>query len=267
MATALSADGVELFYQRRGTGPRLLFLLGSGMTVDASGLLVDLFDRSFDLAVGDYRGLGRSGPPPGAYGMATCAADALAVMDAAGWSSARVLGVSFGGMVAQELAVTAPRRVESLALLCTSPGGAGGSSYPLHELAGLSDAERADRGRLLLDRRFEPAWLASHPGDRALADAMADRGRTEGHPEDPSTETGRRLQLEARRTHDVWDRLDRIACPTFVACGRFDGIAPPPNSAAIASRIAGAELHTYEGGHAFMAQDRRSITEVVAFLS
>ncbi len=267
MATALSADGVELFYQRRGMGPRLLFLLGSGMTVEGAGLLVDLFARPFDLAVGDYRGLGRSGPPPGPYGMATCAADALAVMDAAGWSSARVLGVSFGGMVAQELAVTAPRRVERLALLCTSPGGEGGSSYPLHELAGLSDAERADRGRLLLDRRFDPAWLASHPGDRALADAMGDRGRTDGHPEDPSTETGRRFQLEARRTHDVWDRLDRIACPTFVACGRFDGIAPPANSAAIASRIAGAELHTYEGGHAFLAQDRRSITEVVAFLS
>jgi pimeloyl-ACP methyl ester carboxylesterase len=65
----------------------------------------------------------------------------------------------------------------------------------------------------------------------------------------------------------VWDRLDRIACPTFVGCGQFDGIAPPANSAAIASRIAGAELHTYQGGHAFLAQDRRSITDVLAFLS
>lgn len=266
MAIAVSADGVELFYQRQGTGPRLLFLLGSGMTVEGSGLLVDLFARSFDLAVGDYRGLGRSGPSPGPYPMAACAADALTVMDAAGWSTARVLGVSFGGMVAQELAVTAPGRVERLALLCTSPGGAGGSSYPLHELADLSDAERADRGRLLLDTRFEPAWLASHPSDRALIDAMSERWRTDGLT-DPSIEKGRRQQLEARRSHDVWDQLDRIACPTFVACGRFDGIAPPANSAAIASRIAGSELHTYEGGHAFLAQDTRSITDVIAFLS
>ena len=125
MATALSADGVALFYQRRGSGPRLLFLLGSGMTVEGSGLLVDLFAGSFDLAVGDYRGLGRSGPPPGPYGMATCAADALAVMDAAGWPSARVLGVSFGGMVAQELAVTAPRagRAPGSAVHLTGRGG------------------------------------------------------------------------------------------------------------------------------------------------
>ncbi len=267
MTTALSADGVELFYERRGTGPRLLFLLGSGMTVAGSGLLVDLFAPSCDVAVGDYRGLGRSGPPPGPYPMAACAADALAVMDAAGWSTARVIGVSFGGMVAQELAVTAPARVERLVLLCTSPGGQGGSSYPLHELEALSPAERADQERLLLDRRFDPAWLASHPGDRALADAISQSRQRGAHPSDPAADTGRRLQLDARRTHDVWDRLDRITCPTLIGCGRFDGIAPPANSAAMASRIAGSELHTYEGGHAFVAQDHRSITDVMTFLS
>ena len=56
------------------------------------------------------------------------------------------MGVSFGGMVAQELAVTWPERVERLALLCTSPGGAGGASYPLHELAALPEAERERLG-------------------------------------------------------------------------------------------------------------------------
>ncbi len=65
----------------------------------------------------------------------------------------------------------------------------------------------------------------------------------------------------------MWDRLPSIACPTFVACGRFDGIAPPRLSAAIASRIPDARLHTYEGGHLFVAQDPRAITDVVGFLS
>ena len=78
--------------------------------------------------------------------MADYAADALALLDHVGWDRARVVGVSFGGMVAQELAVTAPERVERLALLCTSPGGAGGASYPLHELAALPEAERAAQG-------------------------------------------------------------------------------------------------------------------------
>ena len=58
-------------------------------------------------------------------------------------------------MVAQELAVTAPDRVERLALCCTSPGGVGGASFPLHELANLSPAERAATGTQLLDTRFD----------------------------------------------------------------------------------------------------------------
>jgi pimeloyl-ACP methyl ester carboxylesterase len=165
-------------------------------------------------------------------------------------------------MVAQELAVTAPQRVERLALLCTSPGGEGGSSYPLHELIGFTDAERSLARRQLLDTRFDDDWLASHPEDRSLVQMMVDR-----HQEpDPEPGRGQLEQLEARRSHDVWDRLPSITSPTLVACGHFDGIAPPRNSAAIASRITGAELRTYEGGHAFLAQDPRSITDVIRFL-
>jgi pimeloyl-ACP methyl ester carboxylesterase len=261
MTTVRNGD-VVLSYERRGHGPRLLVLLGSGMTVDTSGVLVDLFAGSFEVLVGDYRGLGLSGPAPAPYDMAACAADALAVMDDARWAAARVLGISFGGMVAQELAVTAPGRVERLALLCTSAGGPGGSSYPLHELAERPTDERVATGRLLLDSRFDEPWLATHPGDRALARMMSDRDRHQ----DPTTGPGRRAQLEARRTHDVWDRLGRIACPTFVGCGRYDRIAPPANGAALAGRIPGATLHTYEGGHAFMAQDPASLTDVLSFL-
>ncbi len=75
------------------------------------------------------------------------------------------------------------------------------------------------------------------------------------------------MQLEARRHHDVWDRLPRIACPTLVMCGEFDGLAPPANSEAIASRVAGSELRRYQGGHMFIAQDRRAMPDVLAFLT
>ena len=172
--------------------------------------------------------------------MSDCARDALAVMDAVGWDTARVLGISFGGMVAQELAVTVPHRIERLALLCTSPGGQVGSSYPLHELEALDDGGTGTAvRRRLIDTRFDDEWLASHPSDRNLVEALERRA--------PATRPERRRaghleQLEARRYHDVWDRLPSIACPTYVACGRFDGIAPPRNSAAMASRIADARL-------------------------
>ncbi len=256
--------GAELYYERSGAGPRLLFLLGSSSTLAGSHLLVDLFTPQFDVLVHDYRGLGRSGPT-GPYDMATCAGDALSVMDAVGWDTARVIGVSFGGMVAQELAVTVPDRVERLALLCTSPGGAGGSSYPLDQLEGLPAVERTAARRRLADTRFDDEWLATHPADRRLAELMAER--TGGSGELGLPAAGVAAQLEARSHHDVWDRLGAITCPTLVACGRTDGIAPPANGEAIASRVTQAELRMYDGGHLFMAQDPTALPDAMAFLS
>ena len=104
----MRANGVELYYERQGSGPRLLFLNGSGSTIGTSRLLFSLFESAFDFLAFDARGLGLSSSVVQPYGMSDCAADALAVMDAVGWASARVLGISFGGMVAQELAVAEP---------------------------------------------------------------------------------------------------------------------------------------------------------------
>ena len=77
---------------------------------------------------------------------------------------------------------------------------------------------------------------------------------------------GENAQLEARRHHDVWDRLPSISSPTFVASGRYDGIAPPANGEAIASRIPDAKLRIYEGGHAFFVQDPQAIPDITGFL-
>jgi len=256
------ADGADLHFEVGGSGPRLLFVNGSGVTLADSRLLVDAFASRFELLAYDHRGLGRSSVVTRGYSMADCAADAAAVMDAAGWTSAAVVGISFGGMVALELAVSRPERIERLALLCTSAGGDGGSSYPLHELEGLDPADRSAARRTLLDRRFDAAWLAAHPDDQALVAMMEARAPGPDHPR----LTGIRAQLEARRTHDTWDRLATIACPTFIGCGAYDGIAPLRNSEAMASRIEGAEFHVYRGGHAFLAQDGQAFDDVVGFL-
>ena len=79
--------------------------------------------------------------------------------------------------------------------------------------------------------------------------------------------SGERLQLEARGGHDVNDRLGRITSPTIVGAGRYDGIAPLANSQAIVSKIAGAELRVYDGGHIFMIQDPTAFPEIIEFLA
>ena len=256
-------NGVELYWEQRGSGPRLLFCNGSGTTLQAVRPLLDLVAAKFDLLAWDYRGLGRSGPLTGPYTMADLAADAAGLLEIAGWDTCRVLGVSFGGMVAQEFAVTNPERVERLALACTSTGGGGGSSYPLHKLQELPPEERAAAQLKLADSRWDEGWLEAHPADRALAEGLTAAGHNQ---RDQAAAAAYTAQLEARAAHDVWDRLDAVTCPTLVGYGNYDGIAPVQNSTAIASRIRGAELRSYEGGHLFLIQDPAALPEFEAFL-
>lgn len=256
-------NGIDIYYEHSGEGRRLLFFNGSGATLESTGPMIDPYRARFEVLVHDQRGLGRSEIPSGPYSMKDYAADALALLDFVGWSSCRVMGISFGGMVAQEFAVTAPDRAERLALACTSPGGAGGSSYPLHELGRLDDPPRTERMFSILDTRFNPEYLASHPADQAIAAMYAARSKMEKSAE---RLRGEREQLLARSGHDVTDRLPKISCPTMVAAGRYDGIAPLANSEAIVSRIPDSELRVYEGGHVFFLQDGRAITEVLDFL-
>src|SRR5215471_8172949 len=253
-------NGAELYWERRGSGPRLLFCNGSGTTMQTVRPLLDLVAANFDLLAWDYRGLGRSVPLAGPYTMADLAAEAVGLLEIAGWDSCRVLGVSFGGMVAQEFAVTNPERVERLALACTSAGGAGGSSYPLHKLQELPSQQRAAAQLKLADSRWDQRWLEAHPADHALAGGLTAAGQNQ---RDPAAHTA---QLEARAGHNAWDRLDAITCPTLVGYGNYDGIAPVQNSTAIASRIRGAELRGYEGGHLFLFQDPAALPEFEAFL-
>jgi 3-oxoadipate enol-lactonase len=261
MAT-VQVPGVRLCYEVGGTagGPRLLSISGSGSDLRNQPRIHDapaLADR-FEVLAYDHRGLGRSVPdePERLPTMADFAADAIALLDHLGWDRCRVLGVSFGGMVAQELAVTAPDRIERLALACTSPGGAGGSSSPLHELLDLPPEEA-------LVRRVE--WLDTRTvDDRDLratwTSMMAELGTA------PVTR-GLRLQLEARRRHDVWDRLPTLDLPVLIAAGRHDGIAVAANQDALAHQIQGAELRWFDGGHAFFLQDPTALPVIAEWLA
>jgi pimeloyl-ACP methyl ester carboxylesterase len=255
---------VRIHFERRGQGPRLLFFNGSLSTLATSEPLIAPFTERFEVVAHDQRGLGSTSVPDGSWSMADYADDAAALLDHVGWSSCRVIGVSFGGMVAQEFAVTWPERVERLALLCTSPGGRGGASYPLHELAKLPPDEQKAVGLRILDTRFTDEWLAEHPADRGLAEMLAARRDA---TKTPDQERGETEQLRARSMHDVCDRLAEIDCPTLVAAGRYDGIAPPENAEFMAAHVPGAELRLYEGGHAFFAQDERALPDVMTFLA
>jgi 3-oxoadipate enol-lactonase len=257
------ANGIELYYEVAGTGERLLFISGTGADLRRQPRMTDgsLFD-SFELLQYDQRGLGRSAVPPGPYTMADYGDDAAALLEALSWDDCLVLGVSFGGMVAQELAIRHPERVRRLVLACTSSGGRGGASYPLHELLDLDPEVRLARQLELLDTRWDATWREANPDMvRTLRE-----GFQLSDPASVDANSGPRLQLEARRHHDTTAQLGAIHCPTLVCGGRYDGIAPPANSEFLASAIPGARLEMFDGGHVFMIQDAAAFPAMIDFL-
>ncbi|MCA9509649.1 MAG: alpha/beta hydrolase [Myxococcota bacterium] len=263
---------LDVYYERTGArdGAPLLFINGTGGDLrHRPGLTGALPPERFDVVAYDQRGLGQTSIPEGPYSMEQYGDDAAGLLDALGIESAHVIGVSFGGMVAQHLAIRHPHRVRRLVLACTSSGGAGGASYPLHELEGESDARyRGERFLEICDTRWDAAWRAREPDafDR-LVGMMAARAPIAADA-DAAREAARgaALQLEARRFHDVYDRLGEIAAPTLVCGGRYDGIAPEANQRALAGRIPHAELALFEGGHLFLLQDGAAFPHIVAFL-
>ena len=257
---------MHLYWEKHGEGPPLLYFNGTGGDLRKKPNVFDWpLVRHFEVLAHDQRGLGRSDKPDVAYSMRDYADDGAALLDEVGWPTCRVVGVSFGGMVAQEFAVRHPERVERLVLCCTSSGGAGLPSYPLHELADLPLEERIRTMIRLSDNRCDEAWEVAHADE---LEAMMDLQRVAAAVGTAETDhdRGSRRQLEARRGHDTYDRLPTVTAPTLVCAGRFDGIAPLPNSEALAARIPGARLEVFEGGHLFMLQDARAWPTIISFL-
>ena len=262
----VSVRDIRLYYELRGNGPRLLFISGTGGDLRRSPNAFDSpLPQHFTVLGYDQRGLGQTDRPDIPYTMADYAQDAKALLDAVSWERCAVIGISFGGMVAQELAVRYPHRVERLVLGCTSSGGAGGASYPLHELTGLSLEEWARRVVELSDKRRDAKWQAAHSQEfQTLVNETVIGLKVGAH--EAGRAMGARRQVEARQGHDTYARLPTLPMPVYICGGRYDGIAPVDNQTAMQRRIPNAKLELFEGGHLFFIQDPRAFQHIAAFL-
>jgi 3-oxoadipate enol-lactonase len=232
----LRPDGCRIHYHLEGEpgAQPLLILEGVGDRIAAWRRNLPTFAAELHVAVVDHRGNGDSDEPPGACTMATFVEDAIAVLDTIGWDRAHVYGQSFGGMVAQELALTHPERVRTLVLGCTTAGE--GQTVRVED-------ERVPKG--------EPwrAWYGRGYPDEHRDEVAEDLRVARAEPQHPE---GARRQWEAMATWDVYDRLPSISVPTLVLHGTEDRLIAPANAEVLAERIPRAELISIEGaGHVY----------------
>lgn len=252
---------IDLYYELKGEGPRLLYISGTGADLrNRPNVFDSALASQFEILAFDQRGLGQTSRPDIPYTMADYAKDASALLDELSWDKCHVMGISFGGMVAQEFAIRYQDRINRLVLCCTSSGGQGGHSYPFHKLLALSADEMNSKFLSINDSRHDEHWRKVHPQE--FADQMALRQQQTAGEGEANREIGARRQLEARIDHDTFDRLKHIKLPVFIAGGRFDGIAPQANLKAINDQIEGSRLAFYEGGHDFYNTDPAAYNDI-----
>lgn len=264
--TIIDVNGVRLFTKVCGAGPRLLFIGGTGWDLRSPNApLNSELTKHFSVAQFDQRGMGRSDKPDGPYTMKGYASDAAHVLAALGWDKAHVVGYSFGGMVAQELAIGWPERIDKLIIAAATSGGKGGGSYPVHDLLGLPPYDRAKRGLEIADKRFSTAFRNANP---EAAEAMIQRRMANQvkYAHEDRAAIGLKEQLAARAQHDCYDRLNRIAAPTLVLAGAQDGQAPQDAQKNLAHAIPNATFKNTSGAHDFLFEDNQGYREICDFL-
>jgi len=268
--TIAHVNGIDIYFEEHGDplAEPLLLIMGFLTNAAAWAPQIPAFAGRFHVIAFDNRGSGRSSQPEGPYSIPQMAADAAALLDHLGIASAHVVGVSMGGMIAQELTLQDPKRVRSLVLGCTSPGGP--HSFAYDRLQQLRDESRptdmalvwtADSIKEYMLQLFTPAFLAN-PGP-------AFQSYVAGIIQHPTSLSGMLAQGEAVFAHDTYDRLPQIHAPTLVMTGAGDTFVDARNSTLIAERIAGAELVVVPGlRHGFTAEDPEAFNApVLDFLS
>src|SRR3954468_932027 len=241
----------QLYWESTGEGQPVLLVMGLGLSGGAWWRTVDTLSRDFRVITFDNRGVGRSRGLTPAYTTEALADDAVAVLDALGIAEANIYGISLGGMVAQQLALRHPRRVRSLVLGATHPGGP--RPAPPYEEVLVFCRRRSTM------RMKEAAW-ASVPynyGPRAReeqVDRIADD--IERRLSNPFNEHAYRAQLFAAALHNCYGRLDRIRAPVLVVHGEHDRVIPVENAHLLAERIPDSRLGILrEAGHLYPTEE------------
>jgi len=258
--TLVKVGDIELDCERTGAGPPLLLIMGmSGTALHWGEPFLDALRGDFEVITYDHRGVGASSRLTGSITIAQLAEDAAGLIEALGIDSVHVLGISMGGMIAQELVLAHPERLRTLALGCTQCGGEG-SVHPAPDVTGRlrdammsGDRERAIRASWEIN--VSPSYAANEEAWARFLEIALRR---------PVSIQVIMKQIQAILEHDTQARLAQIAMPTLVMHGTLDQILPVHNGRMIAGLIPGARLEIFDGvGHLFFWEQPERSAELV----
>jgi len=252
--------GREFHFERGGSGEPLLLIQGmSGTHVAWGRPFREALEESFDVVAFDNRGIGLSGPVEGAFTIAEMAEDTAGLLEELGVESAHVVGISMGGMIAQELALAEPRKLRSLTLGCTYCGGPGSQLMPQENLeklaAGFISGDRDKAIRASYEVNLSPSFRAGEDAYGAFHEMATSV---------PARKATIELQVQAIAGHDTSGRLSEISTPTLIVHGTEDGVLPFPNGELIDSLMPGARFEPLEEvGHMFWWEQPQRSAELI----
>ncbi len=253
----IDAGNVQLSYERSGSGPPLLLIMGlSGTLLHWSKPFMERLRADFDVISYDHRGVGASSRVEAPFSIADLAQDAAGLLGGLGVESAHVMGISMGGMIAQELALGHPELLRTLTLGCTYCGGPDSSLPSQPELgAAIMSGDR--------ERAIRAMWEANVSARFAQDDEAYARFRAIGL-ERAVAVTVTMEQLSAITRHDTSARLGSLEMPTLVVHGTEDTIIPVENGRIVAGLIPDARLEIWpDTGHLFFWEQPQRSAEVV----
>lgn len=252
-------NGIELYYEERGSGEPLLLVMGLGADHLAWFLQVPTFARHHRTIVFDNRDVGRSTHLEAHYTVDDLVADTLGLADALGLDRFHLLGLSMGSAIAQHAALAAPERILTLTLAATWAGAS--RAYSRAKAANWErELRHASR------EEFFEAMLLLTMSERFYDTPGAVENARRLMRQNPYPQPAEAFLRQARALaeHDLRDRLGELTMPVHVISGEHDILIPAFKQAEAAALIPGAELTTIPAApHAMHMENPREFNSAV----
>lgn len=227
---------IELYYERSGSGPPILFIggLGAGQMLWAN--VVAHLKHEYECITFDNRGIGQSSKPPSGYTIPDLSRDSLGLLDSLSVTKAHVVGMSMGGLIAQDMALEHPENIKSLVMA---------GSFAKTSARG----DLIQETRKILQKRLDPyeyflvqaTWMFG-PETLGKPDFAENYARNMADNPHPQAKHAFDQLADGVARFDTRERLKDINVPSLVVVGEEDIMASPSQSKALAEGIPGAEL-------------------------